>query len=98
MTTEDYINQQQGFVNSILNKLREIILSASDEISEGFSYGMPAYKAYGFPLLYFAVYKHHIGVYATPTAHKAFSKELKKYKQGKGSIQFPINAPCLIHL
>ncbi|MFM8743019.1 MAG: iron chaperone, partial [Cytophagales bacterium] len=37
----------------------------------------------------FAGYDHHVGFYATPTSHEAFAKELSKYKQGKGSVQFP---------
>ena len=32
----------------------------------------------------------HIGFYATPTGHEEFKKELSVYKQGKGSVQFPI--------
>jgi uncharacterized protein YdhG (YjbR/CyaY superfamily) len=42
-------------------------------------------------LVYFAGYKNHIGFYATPSGHEAFQKELSKYKQGKGSVQFPLN-------
>ena len=45
------------------------------------------------PLVYFNAYKNHIGLYATPSGHSHFSKELANYKQGKGSVQFPINAP-----
>ena len=52
--------------------------------------GMPPYKTYGKPLVYFAGYKNHIGLYATPSGHQEFEKELASYKQGKGSVQFPI--------
>lgn len=52
---------------------------------------MPAYKTFKKPLVYFAGYKNHIGFYATPTGHKTFAKELSIYKQGKGSVQFPLN-------
>jgi uncharacterized protein YdhG (YjbR/CyaY superfamily) len=30
-----------------------------------------------------------MGLYSTPSGHSQFSKELSKYKQGKGSVQFP---------
>lgn len=43
--------------------------------------------------MYFAAFKNHIGFYATPTGHEAFKEALKKYKQGKGSVQFPLNEP-----
>lgn len=42
-------------------------------------------------MVYFAAYKKHIGFYATPTGHVQFAAELSKYKQGKGSVQFPID-------
>ncbi len=93
MNVQDYINKQPVLLKPILSKLRKLILNTSNDIIEDFTYGMPAYTAYGFPLVYFAVYQNHIGFYATPSPQKAFSKELKKYKQGKGSIQFPINEP-----
>jgi uncharacterized protein YdhG (YjbR/CyaY superfamily) len=43
--------------------------------------------------VYFAGYANHIGFYATPTGHEKFEKELSKYKQGKGSVQFPLDKP-----
>ena len=54
---------------------------------------MPAYKLRGKPLVYFGGYKHHIGFYATPTGHEQFIDELSGYKQGKGSVQFPLDQP-----
>jgi len=39
--------------------------------------------------VYFAGYEKHIGFYATPSGHTEFKQELSKYKQGKGSVQFP---------
>jgi uncharacterized protein YdhG (YjbR/CyaY superfamily) len=54
---------------------------------------MPAYKMNGKPLVYFAAFKKHIGFYATPTGHAEFRDELSAYKQGKGSVQFPLDKP-----
>ena len=51
---------------------------------------MPGYYLNGKPLVYFAAFKNHIGFYATPNGHEAFKKELSQYKQGKGSVQFPL--------
>jgi uncharacterized protein YdhG (YjbR/CyaY superfamily) len=55
------------------------------------SYGMPGYKLNKKPLVYFAGYKNHIGFYATPSGHSHFQEQLSRYKQGKGSVQFPLN-------
>ena len=52
---------------------------------------MPAYKINKKPLVYFGGFAKHIGFYATPTGHEKFKKQLSVYKQGKGSVQFPLD-------
>lgn len=87
-----YIASCPVTVQEVLEKLRSTIQEAVPEAEETISYKMPAFKYYGM-LVYFAAYKNHIGFYATPTGHKEFEKELAPYKQGKGSVQFPLNQP-----
>lgn len=87
---ESYIRQYPEPVQDILVKIRELILTIAPEANEQLSYGMPAYKLNGQPFVYFAAYKHHIGFYATPNTHESFQSVLSKYKQGKGSVQFPL--------
>jgi uncharacterized protein YdhG (YjbR/CyaY superfamily) len=43
--------------------------------------------------VYFAGYEKHVGFYATPSGHEEFAAELSKFKQGKGSVQFPLDKP-----
>lgn len=85
-------------VQDILNQVREIVKALAPDSVEKMAYGMPGYKLKGKPFFYFAAYKNHIGIYATPEAHKAFEKELKGYKQGKGSVQFPLDKPIPYNL
>lgn len=73
-----------------LSKIRAIILKIAPEAVENFSYGMPAYKLNKKPLVYFTGYKYHIGLYAKPLGQAHFKQELAGYKQGKGSVQFPL--------
>ena len=40
-----------------------------------------------------AGFKNHVGMYPHPTVIEEFEAELSIYKQGKGSIQFPLNEP-----
>jgi uncharacterized protein YdhG (YjbR/CyaY superfamily) len=87
---EYYINNFPPKVQTILKKLRKLVKKTCPESIELFSYGMPAYKLNGKPLVYFAGYKNHIGLYATPDCHTYFKEDLSNYKQGKGSVQFPI--------
>lgn len=90
---EAYIASFPEEVQERLQMMRSIITTTEPEAVESISYGMPAYKLNGKPLVYFAGYKKHIGFYATPTGHQAFKEELARYKQGKGSVQFPLSEP-----
>ena len=92
-TVEAYINAFPSNVGNTLNRIRSIIKQTAPNAVESISYGMPAYKLNGKPLVYFAGYKNHVGLYATPSGHSQFAAELARYKQGKGSVQFPIDEP-----
>ncbi|MBD3628478.1 DUF1801 domain-containing protein [Cyclobacterium sp.] len=80
-------------VQDILQHIRKIIKACAPGAEEIFSCGMPGYKTLGKPLVYFAAFKNHIGFYATPSGHAEFERELAPYKQGKGSVQFPLTKP-----
>lgn len=95
---DEYIRTFPEPVQARLNKVRSIIRSKAPGADECISYGMPAYKSNGKPLVYFAAFKSHIGFYATPTGHEAFKDDLKIYKQGKGSVQFPLDQPLPVDL
>jgi len=97
-TIDEYIAGFTTDIQLILNQVRSTIRHAAPYAEESIGYGMPAYKTHGKPLVYFAGFKNHIGFYATPTGHAEFAKELSKYKQGKGSVQFPIDQPMPLEL
>ena len=58
---------------------------------------MPTFYLNG-NLVHFAAFKSHIGFYPTPHGIEAFQKELSKYKNGKGSVQFPLDEPLPLKL
>ena len=94
---DEYIAIQIPEVKILLEQMRQTILKAAPEAEEVISYNMPAFKYQGM-LVYFAAYKNHIGFYATPTGHSEFKDELSAYKQGKGSVQFPLSKPLPLDL
>ena len=97
-TVDAYIAAFPKSTQTLLKQVRKTIRDAAPEAVEGISYGMPGYKLNGKPLVYFGGYEHHIGFYATPSGHAEFDKALSKYKQGKGSVQFPIDEPMPLEL
>lgn len=88
---DEYLLDFPASTQVLLKEMRKTILKAAPNATEGMAYNMPSFKLNGKPLIYFAGYKNHIGLYATPSGHSEFSKELSKYKQGKGSVQFPLD-------
>jgi uncharacterized protein YdhG (YjbR/CyaY superfamily) len=93
MTVDEYLAPFPEKIQVLLEDIRTTIRTNAPEATESISYGMPAYRLNNKPLVYFACFKNHIGFYATPTGHTTFASKLSAYKQGKGSVQFPLDKP-----
>jgi uncharacterized protein YdhG (YjbR/CyaY superfamily) len=87
---DEYIAKAPKEMQGRLNDLREAIKSAAPEALEKISYRMPYYHFKG-RLVYFQLWKDHIGVYAltTPVLEK-FKYKLKDKITGKGTIRFSL--------
>ena len=92
-TIDAYIATFPDDIQVKLAKIRGVIAKAAPGAEQSISYGIPAFKLNG-PLLYFAAFKAHIGLYPiTASAKAAFRKELAGYAQSKGTIRFPLDEP-----
>ena len=93
----EYIASFPEDIQKVLEQVRETISQAAPEAGETINYGIPTFTLNG-NLVHFAAFKNHIGFYALPTGHEAFAEELSNYKQGKGSVQFPLDSPMPLEL
>ncbi len=93
-----YIDGFPAETQSRLEALRALVHETCPAAIEGLNYGLIGYKLFGHPLVYFGGFKQHIGLYATPEGQEAFADEFARYKQGKGSVQFPLAEPLPIDL
>ena len=84
-------------IQTLLKQIRETIRKTAPEASEAIKYGMPTFVLNG-NLVHFAAFRNHIGFYPVPSGIEAFKEELSVYKQGKGSVQFPLNKPIPLDL
>jgi uncharacterized protein YdhG (YjbR/CyaY superfamily) len=92
-TIDEYIAGFPPEVREILARIRATIKAEAPEAVETISYQIPTFSLDGRPLVYFAAFKKHVGFYPVPTGIEAFKDELAPYKQGKGSVQFPLDKP-----
>ncbi|HKZ40169.1 MAG TPA: DUF1801 domain-containing protein [Candidatus Hodarchaeales archaeon] len=96
-TISEYIEAAPKETRDKLREMCMCIREAAPGAKEGLKWGMPAFS-YRRILVTFAVFKHHIGFYPTPSAVKAFAKNLSRFKTAKGSIQFPLEKPLPLPL
>jgi uncharacterized protein YdhG (YjbR/CyaY superfamily) len=76
---------------STLIKLREMTRKLAPEAEEYMSYGMPAFRHNG-PLIAYAAYQQHVGLYPmNGSLTEDMKEELKAYKTSKGAVQFPLD-------
>ena len=94
---DEYISRFPVEIQEKLISMRETIKKAAPEAVENIAYQMPAFTLNG-PLVYFAAFVNHIGFYPVPSGIEAFKEELSVYKQGKGSVQFPLDKPLPLKL
>ena len=92
-TIDDYISGFSKDIQVILQEVRKTIKAAAPGAEEAIRYAIPTFVLNGKNLVHFAAFKNHIGFYPIPSGIKAFEKELAVYKQGRGSVQFPLNRP-----
>jgi uncharacterized protein YdhG (YjbR/CyaY superfamily) len=80
--------------HSTLNKVRAAIRSAvPPETTEAISYGIPAFKYKGRPLVWIAAFSDHCSLFPTAAVIEAFKDELKRFSTSKGTIHFTTDKP-----
>ncbi len=91
-TISQYIQSAPKESRGKLKELYACIKESAPDAIEGLKWSMPAFS-YKRILVTFGGFKHHVGLYPTPSAIRAFKKDLTKYKTAMGSVQFPLDKP-----
>ena len=98
-SVDEYIAAQPNAVRSKLEQVRAAIRRAVPEAVENIGYGMPGYKLYGKPMLYFGGFKEHYSLFAASgTFFAALEDELKCYELRKGTVHFSFAKPVPVKL
>jgi len=87
-TIDEYIDKSAPEMQPILRRIRATVAKAAPDATEIISYGMPAFRR-DRVLIYFAAFKHHIGVYPPVRGDAALEKAVAPYAGEKGNLRFP---------
>lgn len=90
---DTYIVQRPKAAQPVLKKLRLVIRKAIPKVEETVSYGVAAFKVDGRSVIYVAGYARHVSVHPAFGGTAALQKRLEKYRSGKGTFRFGLNAP-----
>jgi uncharacterized protein YdhG (YjbR/CyaY superfamily) len=94
---DEYIAGFPPETRKVLEQLRALIRASAPDATETISYAIPTFDLNGH-LVHFAGCEKHIGFYPTGRGVEAFKEELRPYKSGKGSVQFPLGKPLPVDL
>jgi uncharacterized protein YdhG (YjbR/CyaY superfamily) len=91
---DEYIAGFPSETRRLLEELRALIQEAAPEATERISYRMATFDLHGRPLIYFAGFQGHVGLYPVIGAvAETLEEELRPYKSGKGTLRFELDRP-----
>lgn len=92
-TVDEYIESCPADVQPKLEEMRRVIRRAAPGSEETISYRMPTITLEGTYLVYFAAWKHHIGIYPIPRLDETLEPEVARYRAAKDTLRFPLGEP-----
>ena len=92
-SVDEYIGAFPPETQTVLRELRALIKELAPEATETISYAIPTFDLNGKHLCHFAAFKSHLSFFPTGSGADAFADELKAYKGGRGTVQFPYGKP-----
>ena len=97
-SVDDYIASYADETRTQLEGVRRAIREAVPDAGEKISYGMATFTVDGKPLVYYAGWKNHVGLYPVPTGDAVFEEAIGPYRRAKDTVRFPINRPVPLEL
>lgn len=91
---DDYLADVDEPRRAQLRRIRQLVWESVPDVVEAKSYGVPAFKVDGRPLLGFSAAKQHLSLYPfSPAVVEALQDDLTGYDVAKGTIRFAAENP-----
>ncbi len=97
-TIDEYIAAFPPETQALLEEVRAVCREEAPDATETISYAIPTFDLKGRHLCHFAAFKSHLSFFPTGQGADAFADELKGYKGGRGTVQFPYSKPLPLDL
>ena len=89
-----YLDSISSDKAALLRRIRRAIRAAAAGAEEGFSYGLPAFRLNGRPLVCYGASTNHCSFFPmSPAVIRAHAADLKNYETSKGTIRFSADNP-----
>lgn len=96
---DQYLAGVQEEQRNTLQSLREAVRKIAPGLEEGFSYGLPAFRLGGRPVIAYGAAKHHCSLYPmNPEIIERYREELNNFSTSKGTIRFTPDHPLPVDL
>ena len=91
---DEYLAGVEEPRRSALEHIRGVVRAEVPDADEGTSYGMPAFKFAGRPLVGFVAAKQHLSLFPfSPAVIDALADRLDGFELSKGTIRFSVERP-----
>ena len=97
-SVDDYIASFPEDTSGPLADVRRTIREAAPHAGEKITYGMASFVVDGKPLIYYAGWKNHVGLYPVPTGSADFEAAIEPYRRAKDTVRFPVTRPVPLEL
>jgi uncharacterized protein YdhG (YjbR/CyaY superfamily) len=98
LTVSDYILALPTQTQKVAQDVRDTIKSTLPSAVEVIKYGIPAFQVNGKSILYFGVWKKHIGLYPIYKGDEEFERVVGRYRAKKDTVQFMLDAKVPLDL
>lgn len=87
-TVEEYIKDLPKEAAARIRVIRKLAKKVAPQADEVISYNIPTLKIDGKYVVYFAGFEKHVSIYPYSESMGLTTAEIKKYRKGKGTLQF----------